>query len=516
MKLAGVIKSVAFITALLVLFNAASAAPRRDERKGDQSQTAKLKKNDRDSAHSKTSARNERHSQKPVAKNTGRDRNSKPAEKIAKKESRKEVAVREKRERLAELRRAEQKRRAETERLAAIERERERDEALRSRVQTLIARDDLSGEDPEVRQAAVNALGDHAGTVVVMNPQTGRIYSMVNQEWAVREGFKPCSTIKLVTALAGLNENVIDPADTTRIADTNQLSLTRALAYSKNGYFQQVGEEVGFEKMLAYARRLGLGEKTGINARNEFQGTLPTSAARENIHRMSSHGDNFEVTPLQLATLVSAMANGGKLLTPYIVRSNHRDTTQKPKVRRQVNLNSEAWRQIVPGMVGAVNYGSGRKAHDPSQIVAGKTGTCIEGGAWVGLFTSYAPLANPKLAVVVITRGADARSHFPAAVAGRIYRELGGRFGTPSLTQVAARQKPVARGELEEEDDEEASASEQMERNVAKPLVHGASSTDKLKRVMLPVEMGRPSAPSVTTVPNGANGLTRPRRVMTR
>jgi hypothetical protein len=71
------------------------------------------------------------------------------------------------------------------------------------------------------------------------------------------------------------------------------------------------------------------------------------------------------------------------------------------------------------------------------QTVAGKTGTCIGSGGWVGLFTSYAPLANPRLAVVVIAQGTDARSHFPAAVAGEIYRELNHRFGTAINMQVA-------------------------------------------------------------------------------
>jgi len=112
-----------------------------------------------------------------------------------------------KKERAAELRRMEAghrramleaRRRAEAARLAAIARE----NAMRNEVQQLIAKDDLSGEDPEVRRVAVNALGHHAGTVVVMDPQTGRVYSVVNQEWGLRRGFKPCSTIKLVTGVA--------------------------------------------------------------------------------------------------------------------------------------------------------------------------------------------------------------------------------------------------------------------------------------------------------------------------
>lgn len=373
--------------------------------------------------------------------------------------------------RLSTQRRLEQKR-LEAKRLAermayvrAVEHERARDEELRSQVQSMIAKDDLTGEDLEVRRAAVGALGNHAGTVVVMNPQTGHVYSMVNQQWALREGFKPCSTIKLLTGLAGLNENVIDLNDTTKISDNNQVDLTRALAYSKNEYFQQVGGQVGFDKMVSYARRLGLGEKTGINAQNEFQGSVPGPASRFAMTRMWSHGDNFQVTPIQLATLVSAMANGGRLLTPHITRTKQEAFSIKTRVRRQVNMDTETWRNMVPGMVGAVVYGSGRRAFDPSETVAGKTGTCVEQGTWVGLFTSYAPLANPRLAVVVIARGADAHNHFPAAVAGRIYRDLKGRFGTPANLQVATTRKSSTPTRDVESDDEEESESTAVSKN---------------------------------------------------
>jgi penicillin-binding protein 2 len=352
-----------------------------------------------------------------------------------------------KRERAAELRRVASRhrhaleaarRRAEAARQAAIARRRALEKAMRDEVQALIARDDLTGEDLEVRRAAINALGNHIGTAVVMDPMTGRIYSIVNQEWALRRGFKPCSTIKLVTGVAGLGEKVIDSANTAAVSDRYNIDLTDALAYSNNTYFQQVGGRVGFEKMMSYARDLGLGEKTGINSPNEYPGRLPSEKTGFALNRMSSHGDDFEVTAVQLATLVSAMGNGGKLVVPHVPRTAEEQAKFKPKVRRQINVEPESWRRMVPGMVGAVNYGSGKKAYDPLQTVAGKTGTCIGQGGWLGLFTSYAPLVSPRLAVVVISRGPDARSHFPAAVAGRIYRELNTRFGTPMNLQLAA------------------------------------------------------------------------------
>jgi penicillin-binding protein 2 len=344
----------------------------------------------------------------------------------------------------------EARRRREAARQAAIARQRALEKAMRDEVQTFIGRDDTRGEDMEVRRVAVNALGYHAGTVVVMDPQNGRIYSIVNQEWALRRGFKPCSTIKLVTGVAGLEEKMISPFESTNISDRYKLDLTDALAYSNNTYFQHIGGQVGFDKMMGYAREMGLGEKTGVNVPYEYSGKLPAEKNGFALNRMSSHGDDFEVTALQLGTMVSSMANGGKMLVPYIPKTPQE---AKPKVRRSLEISQDNLRRMVPGMVGAVNYGSGKKAYDPLQTVAGKTGTCIGQGAWVGLFTSYAPLANPRLAVVVITRGPDARKHFPAAVAGRIYRELGPRFGAPIHLQVATDQKADQKAsELNEEE----------------------------------------------------------------
>ncbi|HEY5883039.1 MAG TPA: penicillin-binding transpeptidase domain-containing protein, partial [Pyrinomonadaceae bacterium] len=363
---------------------------------------------------------------------------------------------------------------------------------------------------PEIRRIAVNALGRHAGTVVVMNPQTGRVYSIVNQEWGLREGFKPCSTIKLVTSIAGLNEDVIDPNDSIRISDSNQVSLTRALAYSRNQYFQTVGEQVGLDKMLSYSRRLGLGEKTGINARNEFQGRVPGAQSFAAIHRISSHGDHYEVTPLQLATLASAIGNGGKLMTPYIVRTRQDEMKMKAKVRRQIDVDREVWKQLTPGMIGAVNYGSGRKAHDPGQQVAGKTGTCIEDGRWVGLFASYAPVVNPSLAVVVITRGPDARGHFPAAVAGRIYREMSSRNGAPPVQQVAAARDTKS---SDSDEEEETVFEEEAEYNVQPTTVYQQTGrSTKVRPVLMSIPTPRVVKPQVNEAPN--NGQTRPRRVL--
>ncbi len=447
---------------------------------------------------------------------------------------------------LLKLKRLDEKRRAEAAREAAIARQRAAEEAMRDNVKSMIANDDTSGEDVEVRRVALNALGSHAGTVVVMDPKTGRIYSIVNQEWALREGFKPCSTIKLVTGLAGLNEKVIDPSDTRNISDTNQVDLTKALAYSKNEYFQQVGGQVGFDKMISYSRRLGLGEKTGINLPHEFPGQMPDLKSGFALNRMSSHGDDFKVTALQLATLVSAIANGGKLLTPQVARTLQEETKFKIKVRRAVNIERDVWQYMIPGMAGSVNYGSGARAHDPGMTVVGKTGTCIEpGGMWVGLFTSFAPLANPRLAVVVIARGPDGQNHFPAAVAGRIYRDLNGRFGTFDAQQIAGTHESLddsignstkkstratysTNGRLETEialHGEQEGDEPSPEATVVVPWGRGSSANGRVKLALLPIPKrsakqteyaAKVSASYVDSSPTSTpDGQTRPRRVLT-
>ena len=408
----------------------------------------------------------------------------------------------------------EARRRAEAARLAAIARQRAIDEGMRNEVEADIAKDSTVGEDPEVRRAAVEALGHHAGTVVVMDPKTGRVYTVVNQDWGLRRGFKPCSTIKLVTGVAGISEKVIAPIETVSDGGRYKIDLTDALAYSNNTYFQHVAGEVGFDKMITYAKEMGLGEKTGVNYVNEYSGRLPLFKSGFALNRMGSHGDDFEVTAIQLATLVSAMSNGGKLLTPHLPQTVQENTTFKTEVRRKVSVESDTWKRMLPGMIGAVNYGSGRKAYRPEQTVAGKTGTCIgqdSSRAWVGLFTSYAPVVNPRLAVVVITRGTDAHNHVPAAIAGNIYRALSQRFGTQINFQVAEgpddedtnpNKKAAALDEESKETKAATEAEEIDDANNATPA-NDAGSDVKVKTTTMPVESKtKPVITNQTTTPN--------------
>lgn len=296
--------------------------------------------------------------------------------------------------------------------------------ALVKQTERNIANDNIEGEDLVIRSAAIKALGKSAGTIVVMNAQTGRIYTIVNQKWAIESGFKPCSTIKLVTGVAGFNENLI--RNNGNLAKGSyRLGLDEALAYSNNAFFQKVGKNLGSKKMIYYSRQLGLGNITGINADNEYAGRLPYG--NENL-RIYSHADDFLVTPLQLSVMVSAITNGGKILVPRIPRSRREKIRFRGAYRSTLKFQPKIFERVIPGMMGAVKFGTARRIKNAKLNIAGKTGSCISRKTWVGLFASVAPIQNPKFSVVVITRGKFARGKHSAAIAEKIYQTLRPRY----------------------------------------------------------------------------------------
>jgi hypothetical protein len=390
---------------------------KKDSKKDKESTRAK---NDRrDSKKDRASAKDNRRD-KSSKDNDRKETASTKGKKLSRAEARKEAAAR---RRAEEERRqailAEQRRRAEAARIA-----RERflafQRGLRTETEQNIAEDNTEGEDLRVRAAAVNALGDKAGTVVVMEAQTGKVLTIVNQDWAIRTAYRPCSTIKLVTGVAGLTENVINDEGTVGESGGG-MSLDTALARSNNQYFQRVGQYLGNGKMISYAKKLGLGEPTGINAEGETAGRLPYG---NNNAKIYSHGDDFELSPLQLAVLASEIANGGKRVVPQIPKGNFEKAGFRPHIKDEVNLPQQDLEGVIPGMIGAAEWGTAHRGVDATLGIAGKTGSCITKGTWIGLFTSVAPIENPKYAVAVITRGASERGKYAAAVAGRVYQAL--------------------------------------------------------------------------------------------
>jgi penicillin-binding protein 2 len=408
-------------------------------------------KKDKDSIAKKDSAAKEKsvkNDKKSIAEAKRPAENKKQAESKKQIEEKRQAKIRqaeeEKRREIEEARRREIE---EARRQAALEEKRRREQLIREararqiaferglRTETIenIAGDNTDGEDLEVRRAAVNALGNRAGTIVVLEPQTGKVLTVVNQDWAIHKSFKPCSTIKLVTAVAGLNEHLIGEEGNIR-SRRFPMNLNDALAFSNNIYFQAVGSNLGNDKMISYAQTLGLGQPTGINVAGETAGKLPYGNGNARIY---SHGDDFEVSPLQLAVLVSAVSNHGKVIVPHVPRSAFERTNFRGTLRRQINLPQTSLEGVLPGMVGAAAYGTARRGVDSSMGVAGKTGSCIAGGSWVGLFTSVAPVENPQYAVVVITRGQSERGKYAAAIAGKIYQTLRARIREKRVENIA-------------------------------------------------------------------------------
>jgi hypothetical protein len=169
---------------------------------------------------------------------------------------------------------------------------------------------------------------------------------------------------------------------------------------------------------------------------------------------------------------------------------------------------------MVPGMIGAVNYGTARLAYDPTETIAGKTGTCIGQGSWLGLFTSYAPVVDPQLAVVVVTRGSGERGKVAAGIAGRIYRALDPRYGRTLTPQQLAntpqmpKANPRAAGDSDEDeegDSMDADAGQTSARSVTAAPTTTSSTTatkpDTVKRVLMPITKPVVKAPSVTKTP---------------
>jgi penicillin-binding protein 2 len=285
----------------------------------------------------------------------------------------------------------------------------------------------VDGEDLMVRRAAVQALGPHNGSVVVADPNTGRILTIVNQKLALQGAYEPCSTIKIVAALAGLSEGIVNQETSLRITKRHSVDLTEALAHSNNLYFASIGEKLGYERIVQYGQMFGLGEKAGLNIEGEQPGLIADTPPSDGLGMMNSFGEGFSMTPLELTGIVSAVANGGTLY--YLQHPGSQQDIDQfvPTVKRQLNITQ--WlSDIKPGMMGAVEYGTARRAgFSATEPIFGKTGTCTDNRTptHLGWFGSYNEIAGRKLAVVVLlTGGHSVSGPIASGVAGAVYKNL--------------------------------------------------------------------------------------------
>lgn len=289
--------------------------------------------------------------------------------------------------------------------------------------------DSIAGEDPVVRAAAIQALGNMNGTVLAIDPSSGRILAMVNQKLALSSGAEPCSTIKVSVALAALKEGLIKADTPVNLGGHYSLDLTTALAKSVNLYFEVLGRAMGFERVKHYANEFGLGELAGYGIPGEQLGTYPDTELPHNmggVGRMCSFGESISMTPLQLGALVSAIANGGTLYYLQHPTTQAQVADFQPRVKRLLDIQNVI-PQILPGMAGAVNWGTARslKANFVDFPVFGKTGTCSNHGTRYGWFVSYGNAPTGRIVTVIFLEGGRPTFGPKAAeLTGEFYRAM--------------------------------------------------------------------------------------------
>jgi peptidoglycan glycosyltransferase len=314
--------------------------------------------------------------------------------------------------------------------------------------------DDLhTSLDPKAQQVAVQELAGRNGSVVALNPRNGAVLVMysnptyndnrVNQggpgistfNRATQAGYPPGSTFKVVTATSGIDSGLFTPnsvvnGNSPKIISGVPLSndgnkswgdqtLTTALTYSINTIWAQVAERVGRPTLTTYMERFGFYSKPPLdyppdelNASRPFspQGhAYPPGSPNEDIGRIGIGQGGLEVTPLQMAMVAAAVANGGKLMVPHLAtravdQTGRTVETIKPAVYHQVMSPSIA-AQITQMMRNVVEEGTGTPAQLNGITVAGKTGTASIGPNGSNLtepwFIGFAPVGNPKVAVAV-------------------------------------------------------------------------------------------------------------------
>jgi len=286
--------------------------------------------------------------------------------------------------------------------------------------------DNVDGENLEVRRAAVEALGKFNGSVVVSDPETGRILAMVNQKLALGNGYQPCSTIKVPVAFAALSEGIVERTTKVRIYGRTKMDLTYALAHSNNQYFAKMGETLGYEKVSHYARLFGLGEKAGLDIPGEQPGFFPAEPPKNGgMGMLTSFGEEISLTPLQLSAIMVSIANGGTLYYLQHPRSQEDIANFVPRVKRQLEIGNQI-AEVQPGMRGAVQYGTARRiqalTEDP---IMGKTGTCSDRRTHLGWFGSFGEVNGSKVVVsVLLTGGKPCIGPAAAGVAGGVYKRL--------------------------------------------------------------------------------------------
>jgi cell division protein FtsI/penicillin-binding protein 2 len=321
--------------------------------------------------------------------------------------------------------------------------------------------------------AAVREYNPQKATIILMRPQTGEILAMANRpnydlnlrseakpeqmkNRAIIDMMEPGSTFKIVTAAAALNEHKVRP-DTTIFCENglwnfggrplhdhkaySDLSVQDILIKSSNIGAAKLAMSVGEQKFYEYIRRFGFGERSGIELPGEIPGVIrpPQSWSKISITRIPM-GHEVGVTPLQMTMAMATIANGGKLITPRIVKSITTEdgktiTTFSPTVLRQV-ISPETAAQINNALRGVVSdRGTAAAAAVPGFSISGKTGTAqkvdphggYEHGKYVVSFSGYLPSDHPEFVGLVVLDDAKTSKpelNYGGLVAGPIFARI--------------------------------------------------------------------------------------------
>ncbi len=317
---------------------------------------------------------------------------------------------------------------------------------------------------------AMARTGARAATVIIMNPRTGeilalacrptfdpnRFYRYGAREWknqAVSIIYEPGSTFKSIVAAAALQEKVVRVGE--RFVDNGYIevsgrriknwsgdgygpvSLTDVIKNSINTGFVQIGLRLGAARLNDYARVFGFGQPTDIELPGEEEGLLfNTKDMRESDVATMAIGQSLAVTPLQLLTAVSAIANDGVLLKPHIVKEIYNAdgslASAFPTQRVRQVITPDTARELIGLLEKVVSEGGGKRAAVKGYRFAGKTGTAeklresgggYEAGHYIASFVGFGPVEDPQVAALIVLDD-PAGSYYGGEIAAPIFSEI--------------------------------------------------------------------------------------------
>jgi penicillin-binding protein 2 len=349
-------------------------------------------------------------------------------------------------------------------------------------IQDLGVKDPIPGKsvqltlDLDMQKTAEKALGDRLGAVVAIDVKTGALLTMASwptfdpniftrkvtqKEWdrlqgpekpflnRAVQGYPVGSTFKIVTAVAGMESGKFSPSSTLvssasiniggitfneHSAGYGTIGFRDALAYSSNTFFYQVGMAAGPEQMAKWAKKMGIGgtinlELLGLDAANH--GQVPIPAEKRKMYGEDWYvGDTVTMaigqglvlcTPLELAVMVSTVANGGSRVQPHLLASQtNTPITQKIKT----GIKPETLNVVRQGLIDVVLKGTGKRMNDGTiPLSGGKTGTVeMPGYPDNSMYVGFAPADKPEVAIAVIVEGGGFGSVSAAPIAQEVFR----------------------------------------------------------------------------------------------